>query len=697
MADSPLNDPIERLAGVGPRTAERLRRLRIHRIGDLLFHLPSRYQDRTRIVPIGALRPGAEVVIQGDIELAQIHRGRRHSLLVRVGDGTGAMLLRFFHFSPVQQRQLTAGKRIRCFGEARHGPQALELIHPEYELIDDSRADQSRATLTPVYPSTEGLHQNLLRKLTEEALRLMHADLTMRIDPLDRLLASTRTESTQLPTLVEALHYVHRPPADTDTDLLQWRRHVSQKRLCLDELLAHNLSLRRVRSAMKQERAPAIGNDDSLRARLLAALPFALTRAQRRALAEIDADMALPRPMLRLLQGDVGSGKTVVAAAIAARALAAGMQVALMAPTELLAEQHHGTLSHWFAPLGIDVVRLSGRLSSKQRAHALRVLNEQTGIAVGTHALFQQEVSYRRLGLVIIDEQHRFGVDQRLALRDKGRGEDGLPHQLIMTATPIPRSLAMTAYADLDLSIIDELPPGRTPVNTVIVPDSRRAEVIERIAHAGRDRRQIYWVCPLIEESEQLQCQSAIDTAAQLAEALPALRIGLVHGQMKARDKDRMMHEFSDHRLDVLVATTVIEVGVDVPNASLMIIDNAERLGLSQLHQLRGRVGRGAATSDCVLLYRPPLGATARARLQIMRETNDGFLIAQRDLELRGPGELLGTRQTGAADYRIADLVEDSDLLPLVGDLAQHLSSDNAACDRVINRWLGGVLEYGSV
>ncbi|MCC6203264.1 MAG: ATP-dependent DNA helicase RecG [Gammaproteobacteria bacterium] len=697
MAGNPLTEPIERLTGVGPRTAERLRRLRIKTIGDLLFHLPSRYQDRTQVTPIGTVRAGNEAVIEGTIELTQIKHGRRRSLLVQVDDGTGSLLLRFFHFAALQQRQLITGARIRCFGEARYGPQALELVHPEYEILAADAVRGASATLTPIYPSTEGLHQGLLRKLTEAALVTMAADLTLRDDPLDRLLAVAHHDADPLPMLATALRYVHRPPADADTRLLGERRHPTQQRLCLDELLAHHLSLRRVRAAVKQESAPAIAVDDTLRDRLLAGLPFALTRAQRRALAEIDADLMQPRPMLRLLQGDVGSGKTIVAAAVAARVLAAGRSVALMAPTELLAEQHYATLSRWFAPLARAVVLLAGKVPAKQRAEALAALNAGGGIAVGTHVLFQGEAAYRGLGLVIIDEQHRFGVDQRLALRDKGRGVDGLPHQLIMTATPIPRSLAMTAYADLDLSVIDELPPGRTPVNTAIVPDARRDEVVARIAHAGRAGRQIYWVCPLVEESELIDCQAASVTATQLAEALPELRIGLVHGQMKASDKERVMQDFAGHRLDLLVATTVIEVGVDVPNASLMIIDNAERLGLSQLHQLRGRVGRGATSSDCVLLYRPPLSLMARERLRIMRETNDGFVIAQRDLELRGPGELLGTRQTGVAEYRIADLATDGGLLPLVAALGRQLDADRAAGDRIIKRWLGGVLDYGSV
>ncbi|MCP5146172.1 MAG: ATP-dependent DNA helicase RecG [Gammaproteobacteria bacterium] len=691
-----LADDVTRLSGVGPRTVERLRKLNIRAIGDLLFHVPIRYQDRTRVVPIGALRPAQEAVIQGRIEVSQVQFGKRRSLLVYVSDGTGALILRFFHFNQRQREGLETGRTIRCFGEPRVGPRAMEMVHPEYRIIDAEQTIAVEEVLTPIYATTEGLQQGMLRRLTDLALQVLADDPSMT-DDIDTLL-ETHAPSP-MPALRAALRYVHRPPPDARQEELANGRDAAQQRLALDELLAHQLSLRRLRATVRSEQAPAIPSTSASRTRLLCDLPFALTGAQQRVLEEIDADIAQSRPMLRLLQGDVGAGKTVVAAALAAAVIDAGHKVAIMAPTELLAEQHRRNMQRWFSPLGIPVVALSGRQKKSERRQALEHLTAAAPcIAVGTHALFQQAVAFSHLGLVVIDEQHRFGVDQRLALRDKGRYEETLPHQLIMTATPIPRTLAMTAYADLDVSVIDELPPNRTPVTTVVIPDTRRPEIVERIAGAIANRRQIYWVCPLIDQSDVLEAQSAIDAADQLREALPEARIGLVHGRMKDAEKDATMRAFAAHEIDLLVATTVIEVGVDVPNASLMVIENAERMGLAQLHQLRGRVGRGSTASDCVLMYHGPLSRMAQARLKVMRETTDGFVIADQDLALRGPGEVLGTRQAGTAGYRIADLSRDADLLPTVRALATRLlKNDSAVVDTVIDRWLGYNKEYASV
>ncbi|MGR9091380.1 MAG: ATP-dependent DNA helicase RecG, partial [Gammaproteobacteria bacterium] len=496
-----------------------------------------------------------------------------------------------------------------------------------------------------------------------------------------------------------SLGYLHRPPPEAPVNELLDGTHATQRRLAFEELLAHQLSLKQVRKQVRSLRAPQLPRAAPLRTQFLARLGFELTGAQQRVIAEIDADLATALPMLRLLQGDVGSGKTAVAAAIALNALAKGHQAAIMAPTELLAEQHRRNFEQWYSPLSLPVHMLTGRLGAKARRQVVAdIAAGEPCLVVGTHALFQDDVMYPRLGLVIVDEQHRFGVHQRLALFDKGATGDMRPHQLIMTATPIPRTLSMTAYADLDVSILDELPPNRQPVRTVVIPDSRRAEIVERIAHACRSGRQAYWVCPLIDESDLLEAQAATDTLARLREALPELRIGLVHGRLADREKTAIMREFSEHNLDLLVATTVIEVGVDVPNASLMVIENAERLGLSQLHQLRGRVGRGSTAADCLLLYRMPLGDTAKMRLQVMRETNDGFVIAERDLLLRGPGEVLGTKQTGASEFRIADLSRDYELLPLVQRTAdQLLDTEPALVDRIIERWLNTRVEYGNV
>lgn len=693
-----LDDPVARLSGVGPRVRERLERLGVTSIRDVLYHLPLRYQDRTRLTAIGALAPKMEVVIEGQVLNSQVQFGRRRSLLVRLEDDTGAITLRFFHFNREQQLRMSPGCTLRCFGEVRRGPQSLEMVHPECRFPTVAGDLPTDTALTPVYPTTEGLHQVTWRRLTEQALQVLAED---RDDTaaLDRLVQGAAAFGVRLPPLDDALRFVHRPPPGAALDTLWSGAHPAQLRLAIEELLAHQLSLRKLRQRTRAHRAPRFGPAAALRDALGSAFGFRLTAAQRRVVREIDADLSRAHPMLRLLQGDVGAGKTAVAALCATRALASGFQVALMAPTELLADQHVRTLTRWFEPCGIDVVGLTGRLTTATRRQRHALLAEPVArVIVGTHALFQADVAFARLGLVIVDEQHRFGVDQRLALLDKGARGDARPHQLIMTATPIPRTLAMTAYADLDVSVLDELPPNRRPVKTTVLAEARREDVVQRIADACASGRQAYWVCPLIEESEQLDSQAATDTAAQLAQALPDLRVGLVHGRLKDAQKRAVMQAFLAREIDLLVATTVIEVGVDVPNASLMIIENAERLGLSQLHQLRGRVGRGDTESVCVLLYKGPLGETARARLQTMRETNDGFVIAERDLDLRGPGEVLGTRQTGAAAFKIADLSRDRAVLPAVRTLADRLlGEDPALGERLVRRWLTTRLDYAKV
>ena len=686
--------PITALKGVGPRLAERLRRLGLHTAADALLHLPLRYQDRGRVTAIGQLQPGTEAQVEALVVSSEVTTRGRRCLLCRLSDGTGVLTLRFFHFSPAQRQWLgQPDTRLCCFGEVRasYGG-GLEMIHPECRRFDaDPPPVENR--LTPIYPATAGLQQFTLRGLAEQALEQLDAAAL-----LPEWLPPVILAQLKLPSIAEAVRLLHQPPADTAVAELESGRHPARRRLAFEELLAHQLSLRRLRESTRRQAAPPLAGG-GLSQRFVERLPFALTAAQQRVLAEIAADLTQPRPMLRLLQGDVGSGKTVVAAAAALRAVESGAQAALMAPTELLAEQHHRNLRTWLEPLGIEVAWLTGRLTGKSRRLALeRLAGGAVQIAVGTHALFQEAVVFPELALAIVDEQHRFGVHQRLALREKGRVGGRCPHQLIMTATPIPRTLAMSAYADLDTSTIDELPPGRLPVTTVAAPDSRRDEVIERIRRACRDGRQAYWVCPLIEESEALQCQAATVTAEYLSERLPELRIGLAHGRLPAAVKEAAMAAFKAGELDLLVATTVIEVGVDVPNASLMIIENAERLGLAQLHQLRGRIGRGATASSCVLLYRPPLSRAAHARLAVLRECHDGFEIARRDLELRGPGEVLGTRQTGEQSLRVADLLRDQDLLNAARYAADRLLRDYPErVEPLIRRWIGAGARYGEV
>ncbi len=690
-----MNDALTTLPGVGPALAQRLRKLGIQTSADLLFHLPLRYQDRSRIQPIASLRAGMECLSHGEVTSNNLRYGRRRSLIVTLEDKGRVLTLRFFHFNDSMQKALKSGAHAEVFGEVRLGAQGLEMVHPEFR-VRPARFETGEG-LTPIYPATEGLRQLTLRKLADAALE-------KHLHTLEDLLPASLRNSVRLPPLQDAIRTLHHPPTDLVPDDRKNQLEAARRRLALEELLAQHLSLRKERLARTAHHATAITDTGKLSRPWLAALPFQPTSAQQRVQREIQHDLAREVPMQRLLQGDVGSGKTWVAAISALAAIESGMQVAFMAPTELLAEQHRRNFNRWFEPLGIRVAWLSGALSAKVRRETLEeIASGQAQLVIGTHALFQDAVQLQHLGLVIIDEQHRFGVHQRLALNEKGRAEEDAtehwPHQLVMTATPIPRTLAMTFYADLDVSVLDELPPGRSPIETVAIAQERRDEIIARVHVACREEgRQAYWVCPLIDASEVLEAQAASDTAEDLRVRLPDLRIGLVHGRLKSAERDTIMRQFAEHELDLLVATTVIEVGVDVPNASLMVLDNAERLGLSQLHQLRGRVGRGSIKSHCVLLYRSPLGDVARERLQAMRDTQDGFVIAQKDLELRGPGEVLGTRQSGAAQYRIADILRDQDLIQLLAPIAQQLEQDTPEhADRLRQRWQAGRLDYTKV
>jgi ATP-dependent DNA helicase RecG len=682
--------PVTELKGVGAKAAEKLAKLGIVSVQDLLFHLPHRYEDRTRIYAIADLQPHLHTSIQGEVMSCDIQFGRKRMLVVKLSDGTGTVTLRFFHFSAAQKNNLEVGTIIRCFGEVRAGKYGFEIMHPEYKSIRLDQPDNMQESLTPVYPATEGIKQITLRNLTEQGLKLLNKG------GLAELLPEGLYQ--QQISLVEALHLVHRPPPNVTLSLFEEGKHPAQQRLIMEELLAHHLSVLKVRQQSKKQATFPIKPSADLLNQFLKNLPFKPTGAQQRVVADIQNDMQQNSPMMRLVQGDVGSGKTVVAAMAALSAIAAGYQVGLMAPTELLAEQHANNFRQWFEPLGIEVGWLAGKLKGKVREKVLTQLaNNEVKMLVGTHAIFQDAVTFSSLALVIVDEQHRFGVHQRLALREKGESQGAFPHQLIMTATPIPRTLAMTAYADLDTSVIDELPPGRTPVKTVVLPETRRDEVITRVRNVSVEQgRQTYWVCTLIDESEFLQSQAAEDTAILLRTALPELKVGLVHGRLKSDEKQQIMADFKAGILDLLVATTVIEVGVDVPNASLMIIENPERLGLAQLHQLRGRVGRGSVESHCVLMYQNPLSKTASKRLAVLRESNDGFYIAQQDLEIRGPGELLGTKQTGLADLKIADLIRDAALIPQVQNIANHLWEQYPSnAQAIVNRWLGNKEQFG--
>ena len=682
--------PLAVLPGVGPSVAEKLAARGLANLQDLWLHLPRGYEDRTALTAIRDLRPGVAAQVEGHVEA--VERGFRYRPMLRVAlsdDSRGTLVLRFFHFRAQQVSQFVPGARIRAYGMPRAGQLGLEIVHPSYRVLDAGEHGLGEA-LDPVYPEVEGIGPSNLRKLIGLALQRLPDEDTLELLPRDWL------HERALPTLREALLTLHAPPREADVTALQTGLHPAQRRLALEELLAHQLSLRRQRLALKAEGTRPLAGDEGYVVRLRDVLPFALTNAQARVYAQLRDDLCQPQPMLRLVQGDVGSGKTVVAAMAALLAVADGRQAALMAPTELLAEQHLANLRGWLEPLDIRVAWLAGKVTGKVRAKTLaEVASGVAQVVVGTHALMQEGVEFHDLALAIVDEQHRFGVHQRLALRDKGKGN--VPHQLVMTATPIPRTLAMSAYADLDVSAIDELPPGRTPVTTIALSAERRAELVERIRQACAEGRQAYWVCTLIDESGEIEAQAAQSTFDALQMALPHARIGLVHGRLKSTEKQATMRAFKQGDIDLLVATTVIEVGVDVPNASLMVIENAERLGLAQLHQLRGRVGRGSAASSCVLLYQSPLSAMARERLDTLRQTNDGFAIAEKDLQLRGPGELLGTRQTGLAAFRIADLARDADLLPHVHALADQMLRDApVVADRIIDRWVGGAARYAA-
>ncbi|MBQ0745442.1 MAG: ATP-dependent DNA helicase RecG [Marinobacter sp.] len=684
--------PVTELKGVGSALAEKLARLGIASLQDLLFHLPHRYKDRTRIIPMGSLRIGDVAVVEGEVMKADLVMGRRRSLQVTLKDNSGFLVMRFFHFNAAQKNQLAEGTLVRCFGEVRPGRAGYEFYHPEYQINPPPMPAVGRATLTPVYPLTEGIQQPRVRGLCQQALGYLQRH------PIRDWLPTELLAGYQLPGITEAIQTVHSPPASAPVHLLMEGRHPAQQRLVMEELLAHQLSMLQVREQIQARKALPLLPSGNLAERFLEELPFSLTGAQRHVVSDIRQDLSQPLPMLRLVQGDVGSGKTVVAALAAIQTIGAGAQVAFMAPTEILAEQHYQNFCGWLEPLGIQLAWLSGKVKGKARKEALEAVHSGTAsVVIGTHALFQDDVLFHRLALVIVDEQHRFGVHQRLALREKGVGGTLAPHQLIMTATPIPRTLAMSAYADLDTSVIDELPPGRKPVETIVIPDSRREDVIGRVRSACTDGRQAYWVCTLIEESEALQCKAAEVSAQELAERLPGLKVGLVHGRLKSAEKVEVMNRFKQGELDLLVATTVIEVGVDVPSASLIIIENPERLGLAQLHQLRGRVGRGEQASFCVLMYHPPLSANGKARLQALRDSQDGFVIAEKDLEIRGPGEVLGTRQTGMMQFRLADFERDKGWIEPVREMAPGLMQHPQLVQALIRRWLGEKLRYGDV
>lgn len=667
--------------------ASRLAEIGIRSLEDLLFHFPLRYQDRTQVTPIAGLRDQVDAVIKGTVRGAAVTMGRRRTLLVKVEDSTGLLTVRFFHFRQAQVTQFKTGARVQLFGTPRRLGSGTEVIHPEYRLGET--ADLVEPALTPVYPTVSGIGQSTWRKLCGQALAALN-----RQPPEDLLQGITADRIT----LSEAIAFLHNPPPGTELDPIHGGVHPAQIRLAREELIAHQLTVQGVRDTERKHQAPSITSAAEITQQFIAGLPFAPTAAQMRVAKELAADMAQPQPMLRLVQGDVGSGKTLVAAQATLDTIAAGYQVAFMAPTELLAEQHHANLAGWFDELGLPVAWLSGRIKGKARQAVLEQLEHgQAPVVVGTHALFQDDVVFQRLGLIIVDEQHRFGVHQRLSLADKGA--DGQhPHQLALTATPIPRSLAMVAYGDLDCSIIDELPPGRQPVTTTLIDSTRREAVIRRVGAACQDGRQAYWVCTAIEESDTLDIEAAEATADQLGSALPGVRVGMVHGRLKPQEKASVMAAFKAGDIQLLVATTVIEVGVDVPNASLMIIDNAERLGLAQLHQLRGRVGRGATESHCLLMFKQPLSDTAQQRLTTMQESSDGFLIAERDLAIRGPGELLGTRQTGLAAFRIALLPEHEDLLIEAQAIAARLyEHDLPRAQALMQRWAGARADFARV
>jgi len=680
------------LNGVGPALAAKLGKLGLHTVQDLLFHLPNRYQDRTRLVPLHALKPKTACLIEGQIVSTSLQRGRRVSLRVGISQNNATLGLRFMHFHANQAKSFTTGRNIRCFGEIRPGPQGLEMVHPEYALFDDvppALADE----LTPIYPTTEGLSLTRMGQLIALAWQQLEQGGLI----LDELLPHQLITHYQLPSLEESLRQLHYPNLSQDLNQLQNEVTPAKLRLILEELIAQQLTLSQAKQRSQQLPAPIMAVKQDLEHALLKNLPFQLTNAQERVWQEVATDLTTPAPMVRMVQGDVGSGKTVLAALAACRAIDNGCQVAVLAPTEILAEQHLHSFSHWLNPLGVNVVWLTGNQKAQTKRQSLAAISSGEGeVIIGTHALFQEAVHYQHLGLVIIDEQHRFGVAQRHSLVKKAPQGSGL-HQLVMTATPIPRTLAMSAYGDLDHSVIDELPPGRKPINSVLLNNNRRADVVERIHLACNSGQQVYWICPLIETSELLQCEAAQDTAALLTQQLNNINVGLVHGRLTGVEKADVMARFKSGDIQLLVATTVVEVGVDVPNANLMVIDNAERLGLAQLHQLRGRVGRGQAQSHCLFMYQAPLSKMGRQRLDILRQSNDGFVIAEKDLQLRGPGEVLGTRQAGAIGLRIADLMRDAHLLPEVRRIASGYAPHPDKIAQIILRWVGDKKAFAKV
>lgn len=697
IARSQEKNPLQSLVGVGPQLAEKLGRIGIHKPEDLLFHLPLRYQDRTRVTALSDLQAGASAVVIGRIDACEVRFGKRRTLLVGISDDNASILLRFFHFSRNQQASFRSGAWIHCYGEIRRGLHSLEMIHPEYRIFSVETEPNLERTMTPVYPTTDGIGPTVIRKLVAQSLEI-------HTGKLKDILPAPILNKFGLMDLEKALLMVHRPTSDINIEALMSGVHPCQQRLALEEMLAHHLALKQIKQNRVQEQAPAMSIVGNSWGKLKASLDYNLTNAQIRVIDELFSDISSNHPTLRLVQGDVGSGKTIVAAAAALRAIDNGYQVALMAPTELLAEQHRRTFDEWFSSLGIESTWLTGKLPAQERRSALESISTGSAkMVVGTHALFQKQVEFHSLGLMIIDEQHRFGVEQRLSLRSKSTADNSvlpaqLPHQIIMSATPIPRSLAMILYADLDVSNIDEMPPGRKSVQTVVIPDNRREEVATRILSICKAGQQAYWVCPLIDESEKLQAQAATQTAELLSRQLSEINVTLIHGRLKSAEKDAIMEKFNHGEIDLLVSTTVIEVGVNVPNASLMVIENAERLGLAQLHQLRGRVGRGSDQASCVLIYQSPLGNLAKDRLSIMRETNDGFLISQKDLEHRGPGELMGTRQTGLQQMKIADLARDRGLIPKIEQISQHLQNDYPdLIQPIISRWMSESTRYAKV
>ena len=686
------NNCVTSLNGVGKALANKLAKIHIHTLLDLLLHIPLRYEDRTHVVPLNQLRPGMHCLIEAEVTGSALQRGRRTSLQVRLLEQNVRLNLRFIHFHANQAKNFATGKKIRCFGEIRPGPQGLEMVHPEYHLFDQ-QPPELEATLTAVYSTTEGISQKRMRQLVTMAWQAYEQQPHW----LPELLPKVTIQQQNLPTIKQALAQLHFPTNNQPFDLAVASQSPAYQRLIIEELVAHQLCLLQARQQLNLNPAPCFEKHSATAELLQTQLPFTLTNAQQRVWQEIHADTQHHKPMIRMLQGDVGSGKTIVAALAACQAIDAGYQVVILAPTEILAEQHLHNFRQWLDPMQVSIIWLAGKQKASERRTSIEAIaNGQAQVIVGTHAVFQERVDYHHLGLVIIDEQHRFGVAQRQALLQKA-ALGTTPHQLIMSATPIPRTLAMSAYGDLDHSIIDELPPGRKPINTVIINNQKRDQVITRIQSACSSGQQVYWICPLIETSEDLQCEAAEDTAVQLTEALPNLRIGLVHGRMTPIQKHQIMSRFKQAQIDLLVATTVIEVGVDVPNANLMIIDNAERLGLAQLHQLRGRVGRGQAHSHCLLMYQTPLSRLAKERLNILRQSNDGFAIAEKDLQLRGPGEVLGTRQAGSISLRIADLLRDAHLLPKIHELTKNYASHPDLSQQLVQRWVGSRQEFVSV